>query len=207
MEQTNFLQNIYSILVLIFTTPFYFEMFIFFAISFFMMIFFMIKKDKKIRKIIFIIYLILILLLFGYYGNFLVYLFDGIVDLIFNIVYFPNALTYFIMLLLININAIFSIFNMYAKISFLNSRCCLLINIMNIFCFSFTYLLFFMILETVTKNNLDFFSQTSLYSNTQFQILIQASTVLFVINILFNIIILVYSKLTFSNKTLNKTNE
>ena len=116
MEETNFLQNIYSILVLIFTTPFYLEMFIFFAASLFMMIIFMIKKYKKVRKILFIIYLTLIILLFGYYGKFLLYLFDKIVDLIFSIVYFPNVVIYFLILIIVNINAIFSIFNTYSKI-------------------------------------------------------------------------------------------
>ena len=122
MEETNFLQNIYSILVLIFTTPFYLEMFIFFAASLFMMIIFMIKKDKKVRKILFIIYLTLIILLFGYYGKFLLYLFDKIVDLIFSIVYFPNVVIYFLILIIVNINAIFSIFNTYSKIKFLSQK-------------------------------------------------------------------------------------
>ena len=194
MEQTNFFQNIYSIFSLIFKTPFYFELFIFFLISLFMMILFMIKKDKKAKKLILIIYLILISLLFGYYGKFLIYLFDKIVDLIFSIIYFPNVIVYFILLILININTVLSIFNKYEKIKFLNPKSIMAINITNITCFCFSSLFFFMILEIVIKNNLDFFSQVSLYSDPMFPILVQASSIMFVFNIIIILIILFYQK-------------
>lgn len=209
MEETNFLQNIYSILVLIFTTPFYLEMFIFFAASLFMMIIFMIKKDKKVRKILFIIYLTLIILLFGYYGKFLLYLFDKIVDLIFSIVYFPNVVIYFLILIIVNINAIFSIFNTYSKIKFLSQKEVLAINIINLFSFCLTYLFFFIILETVISNDLDFFSQNSLYANSIFLMLVQASSIMFVLNAIIISLIIIYSKLVSlkNNKVKNNANE
>lgn len=200
MEQTNFLENVYSILVLIFSTPFYLEMFVFFLISLFMMIVFMLKKDKNIRRIILIIYLLLIALLFGYYGSFLVYLFDKIVDLFFSVVYFPNVITYFIILLLININTVLSIFNVYSKLKFLGSKTTIAINITNVSCFCICSLFFFMILETVINNNLDFFSQASLYSNETFVMLIQVSTIMFVINLLIISIIMLYKKISYNKK-------
>ncbi len=208
MEETNFLQNLYSILVLIFTTPFYLELFIFFALSLIMMIVFMIKKNKKVRHVLFLIYAILIILLFGYYGKFLLYLFDKLVDLIFNLIYFPNVAIYFLMFVVLNINTVLSLFDKYSKLKFLSSRSNLFINVVNVFCFCCTYLFFFMILDVVVKNNLDFFSQMSIYSNQTFRILIQASTIMFVLNFIIVSLILIYRKIVSLpiNNKMNKKN-
>ena len=206
MEETNFLQNIYSILVLIFTTPFYLEMFIFFLISFAMMITFIIKKDKKVRKILLLIYAILIILLFGYYGKFLLYLFDKIMDLLFGLIYFPNAVIYFLVLVIVNINTIFSLFDGYKKIKFLSNRSDIIINIVNVICFLAMHLFFFMILDIVINNNLDFFSQSSIYANQTFRILVQASTIIFVINTVTVGLIILYRRIVSLQKKKDKPN-
>ncbi len=206
MEETNFLQNIYSILVLIFTTPFYLEMFIFFLISFAMMITFIIKKDKKVRKILLLIYAILIILLFGYYGKFLLYLFDKIMDLLFGLIYFPNAVIYFLVLVIVNINTIFSLFDGYKKIKFLSNRSDIIINIVNVICFLAMHLFFFMILDIVISNNLDFFSQSSIYANQTFRILVQASTIIFVINTVTVGLIILYRRIVSLQKKKDKPN-
>ena len=206
MEETNFLQNIYSILVLIFTTPFYLEMFIFFLISFAMMITFIIKKDKMVRKILLLIYAILIILLFGYYGKFLLYLFDKIMDLLFGLIYFPNAVIYFLVLVIVNINTIFSLFDGYKKIKFLSNRSDIIINIVNVICFLAMHLFFFMILDIVISNNLDFFSQSSIYANQTFRILVQASTIIFVINTVTVGLIILYRRIVSLQKKKDKPN-
>lgn len=207
MEETNFLQNIYSILVLIFTTPFYLEMFIFFLISFAMMITFIIKKDKKVRKILLLIYAILIILLFGYYGKFLLYLFDKVMDLLFGLIYFPNAVIYFLVLVIVNINTIFSLFDGYKKIKFLSNRSDIIINIVNVICFLAMHLFFFMILDIVINNNLDFFSQSSIYANQTFRILVQASTIIFVINTVTIGLIIIYRRIVSLQKKKDKPND
>jgi len=147
------------------------------------------KKNYKTTRTIYLICMlfIVVFLIMSYYssiGN----LIDNLMNNIFILIYFPNLAVYVAALIITNIILLVSIFNY--KVSKLIKN----INI-TVYCI-LSYILA-LILSLISKYNLDVFSNESVYQNKNAQALIELSSVIFIVWILFLIVyklIMIYLK-------------
>ena len=123
-----------------------------------------------------IVYLILIGILLYVYRDSLSNMFDYMMNNLFIIIYFPNLAIYIAAILITNIIIWISIFN--NKVPKIIKK----INI-TVYCI-ITYILV-LILNIINENKLDVFSQTSVYGNTKAQALIELTSTIFIVWILF----------------------
>ena len=131
------------------------------------------KKSKKLYLLVYI--LVGIFIAFNYYESF-GKMFDYMMNNFFIAVYFPNLAIYLAAIIITNIILINSIFNFKtAKI----------IKIINIIVYSIIHYLFALVLNIITKNNLDIFSQNSVYSNVEAHALIELTSTIFIVWIIF----------------------
>ena len=134
------------------------------------------KNAKKNKAFYIIVYLILIGILLYVYRDSLSNMFDYMMNNLFIIIYFPNLAIYIAAILITNIIIWISIFN--NKVPKIIKK----INI-TVYCI-ITYILV-LILNIINENKLDVFSQTSVYGNTKAQALIELTSTIFIVWILF----------------------
>lgn len=147
------------------------------------------NKNKNNVKSIYIgiMLFILIFLLVSYHesiGN----MYDYLVNNLFLMIYFPNLAAYLTAIVIMNIILIVSIFNY--KVS-------KLIKTINITVYCILNYILALILSLIDKYNLDVFKTESVYKNSSAQALIELSSIIFIVWILFLIIyklILIYLK-------------
>lgn len=144
------------------------------------------KKNMKSSKLTYIIIYAIILssLLFAYKDS-LNNMFDYLVNNLFIVIYFPNLAIYLSAIIITNIIIWISIFK--TKVSKLIKN----INVI-VYCIM-TYILI-LILNVISSNNLDVFTQTSVYSNKEALALIELSSAIFVIWISFLLLYLAIRK-------------
>ncbi len=146
------------------------------------------KNKKNVRSIyIAIILFVVIFLLVSYYksiGNMVDYLTNNL----FILIYFPNLAAYLTAIVIMNIILIVSLFNY--KVS-------KLIRNINITVYCVLNYILALILNVINTYNLDVFKTESVYQNRSAQALIELSSIIFVVWILFLIVyrlIMVYLK-------------
>jgi len=146
------------------------------------------KNKKNVRSIyIAIILFVVIFLLVSYYksiGNMIDYLTNNL----FVLIYFPNLAAYLTAIVIMNIILIVSLFNY--KVS-------KLIKNINITVYCVLNYILALILNVINTYNLDVFKTESVYQNRSAQALIELSSIIFVVWILFLIVyrlIMVYLK-------------
>ena len=146
------------------------------------------KNKKNVRSIyIAIILFVVIFLLVSYYksiGNMIDYLTNNL----FILIYFPNLAAYLTAIVIMNIILIVSLFNY--KVS-------KLIRNINITVYCVLNYILALILNVINTYNLDVFKTESVYQNRSAQALIELSSIIFVVWILFLIVyrlIMVYLK-------------
>lgn len=146
------------------------------------------SNKNNIRSIyIAIVLFVVIFLLVSYYqslGNMLDYLINNL----FLLIYFPNLAAYLTAIVIMNIILIVSLFNY--KVS-------KLIRNINITVYCILNYILALILSVIDKYNLDVFQRESVYQNSNAQALIELSSIIFIVWILFLIIyrlIMVYLK-------------
>ena len=146
------------------------------------------KNKKNVRSIyIAIILFVVIFLLVSYYksiGNMIDYLTNNL----FVLIYFPNLAAYLTAIVIMNIILIVSLFNY--KVS-------KLIRNINITVYCVLNYILALILNVINTYNLDVFKTESVYQNRSAQALIELSSIIFVVWILFLIVyrlIMVYLK-------------
>lgn len=138
------------------------------------------KKNFKSSKLLYTtIYILIIFSLLFTYRDSLQNMFDYMMNNFFILVYFPNLAIYLLAILISNIIIWISVFN--AKVSKIIKH----INIV-IYCLM-TYLLV-LILNIININNLDVFTQSSVYSNHEAQALIELSSTIFLTWVAFLIV-------------------
>ncbi len=150
------------------------------------------KKNYKTTRTIYLVCMlfIVVFLIMSYYssiGN----LIDNLMNNIFILIYFPNLAVYVAALIISNVILLVSIFNY--KVSRLIKN----INI-TVYCI-LSYILA-LILSLISKYNLDVFNNESVYQNRSAQALIELSSIIFIVWILFLIIyklIMIYLKKDF----------
>ena len=138
------------------------------------------KKNIKRNKIIYIVFTITIIvsLLIGYSLS-ISKVFDNMMNNLFIAVYFPNLAIYFGTIITTSIILWISIF------SYKTSE---LIKKLNLIIYLIMHYLFGLLLYIIKVNKLDIFSSESIYSNTEATALIELSSIIFIIWILFLII-------------------
>ena len=137
-------------------------------------------KTKKISSFVCIaIYGAIIIVSILFYREELFELFDYMMNNFFIAIYFPNLAIYFAAIVTTNIILWISIFN--RKIT-------KWIRTINTIIFCFIHYLLVLIINIITTNKLDVFDQTSIYENQEALALIELSSTIFVVWILFLII-------------------
>jgi len=143
--------------------------------------------NKKINKTIFIIISSLIGLIFAInYGSIVLKILDSIIDSVFMALYFPSLPIYVLALIISNIIFIISIFSK----NFKKSK--KIINIINSILLDFLLIL---IIDIVSKNNINIYEQVTLYTNSSLLVLLELSMGIFVSWILINLIQNAHEKL------------
>lgn len=137
--------------------------------------------NKKINKWVFIIIAILVgIILIVNYGAVFITILDKILDSIFMALYFPSFSIYICMLIIANIAFIFSVFS---------KKQLKLRRIVNIIQVLMLDLFLILVIDVVSKNNINIYEPITLYSNQILLVLLQLSMGLFVSNILINLLI------------------
>lgn len=138
------------------------------------------KKNYKKRKYLYAISsaVILIVMIAFYHGS-LANIFDYMMNNLFIAIYFPNLAIYFAAIIIMNIILWISLFN-FKTTSIIKKINIVIYVIMN-------YLLA-LLLSVINTNKLDIFNQASIYGNNKARALIELSSFVFVIWIIFLII-------------------
>lgn len=134
------------------------------------------NKAKHTKRIAFIIYTLIIGMILYNYRNNLSNMLDYMMNNFFIIIYFPNLAIYLAAIITTNIILLISVFN--SKIpKFLRN-----INV-SVYCTMMYFLV--LILNIIKDNNLDVFTQSSVYGNQNAQALIELSSSVFVVWLMF----------------------
>ena len=138
------------------------------------------KKTKKRNKKIYIISssIIVALIIILYHGP-ITNIFDYMMNNLFIAIYFPNLAIYFAALIITNIILWISLFH---------SKTSEIIKKTNIIIYILMNYLLVLILSIINKDNLDVFSQSSVYNNKNATALIELSSLIFIIWIIFLVI-------------------
>lgn len=137
------------------------------------------KNAKESKKTYGIIYLIALIAIIIKYHSSLSSMYDNMMNNLFIIFYFPNISVYLAAIIATNIIMWISMFSRKTK---------KLTKAINSAVFFMMHYLLILVLSLITNNNLDVFNQTSLYSNTDVHSLIELSSNIFVIWIVYLII-------------------
>lgn len=138
------------------------------------------KKTIKRNKIIYICFslLVLISLLICYLPS-ISKIFDNMINNLFIVIYFPNLAVYFAAIIATSIILWISLF------SYKTSK---LIKRLNLIIYLIINYLFALLLYVINNNKLDIFNTESIYTNKQATALIELSSIIFVVWIIFLII-------------------
>lgn len=158
------------------------------------LIFFIInlKRNKKINKFFFIgVWISLLLILIIKYNEIIFKMFDDLLDYIFKILYFPDLPIYIIVLIISNFFFIFSIFSKEMEKSYklLNTTIAIILDVILV-----------LVVDIVSKNNIDIYNNVNIYSNSSLLVLLELSVGIFASWLLLNLLITANYKLKKYNK-------
>lgn len=153
------------------------------------------KRNSKRNKIIYSATTILIVvsLILAYHGS-LNKMFQYMMDNLFIVIYFPNLAIYLAALIITNIILWISVFNYKTSKS---------IKTLNITVYIILNYLLALILNIINEKKLDIFTQSSIYGNQKVTALIELSSTLFIVWIIFLVvykIILIYLRKDYKPK-------
>ena len=134
------------------------------------------RTKKTVRNSCIVIYGSITIILLLFYHKKLFGLFDYMMNNFFIALYFPNLAIYFAAIIATNIILLISVFN---------RNITKWIRSINTIIFCIINYLLILVMDVVTKNNLDIFKQSSIYQNKDAQALIELSSTIFIIWILF----------------------
>ncbi len=135
-----------------------------------------IKESKKTYSIIYFITIIIVIIR---YGSSIKTMFDYMMNNLFIVLYFPNIAVYLGAIIITNIIMWVSMFSTSTK---------QIIKTINSIVFSIIHYLFILILSIISTENINVFNQQELYQNNNIHSLIELSSNVFIIWILFMII-------------------
>ena len=134
------------------------------------------KNAKRGKWIYGLVYAAIIIAIIVFYHSSLGKMFDYMMNNFFIVLYFPNVAIYLAAIIITNIILLVSVFNLKTP---------KLVKNINIIVYSIIHYLLALVLNIITKNNLDIFSQVSVYGNKNAQAIIELSSALFMIWIVF----------------------
>ena len=153
-------------------------------------------KTKKISRFVCIaIYGTIIIASILFYRQELFDLFDYMMDNFFIVVYFPNLAVYFAAIIITNDILWISVFN---------RKVTKWIRSINTVMFCIIHYLLILIINIITTNKLDIFDQTSIYQNKNAQALIELSSTIFIVWVLF---LIIYKTIRIYQQNHNETEE
>ena len=169
MVEYTLLEKIKATFNLVFSSPLFLILLIGFALMA-VDIFFISRKSKTTKIVYLIVSIIIVMLLLKNYFNSLFNDFDIIAKNIVAIVYFPRVLEYILMILISLIIIL---------ISTINKKTNRKVKIINLIVFFINMFIFFLILDTISKNEIDLSNKISIYSNQNLMILFELSMIIF----------------------------
>ena len=134
------------------------------------------KNAKRGKSIYALVYATIIIALVVMYHESLGKMLDYMMDNLFIVIYFPNIAVYMAAIVITNIILWTSVFNF---------KTAKLVRTINVIMYSVIHYLLALVLNIITTNELDVFSQTSIYGNQQAQALIELSSGIFLVWIIF----------------------
>lgn len=157
------------------------------AIAFLSFLVFCIVTNKKVNKWLFISItsLISIIILINY-GTLIIKIVDKVIDMAFMALYFPNIVVYTSVLIISNVFFIMSLFS--KKI--IKSH-----KISNIVNSLFLDFLLILVIDVLSKNNINILDEINLYTNSTLLVLLQLSMGIFTSWLLVNLILSAHCKL------------
>ena len=180
------IEKIRMLMKLISSSPFFLIAMILGILILTMLIIFTIL-NKKINKWIFVSICIVVgILLLINYGSIIIKILDVIIDSAFMALYFPNLPIYISVLLISNI---FFIISMFSKKQVKSKK---IVNIINSIILDFLLIL---IIDVVSKNNINIYEEINLYTNSTLLVLLELSMGIFTSWILINLFLSAHIKL------------
>ena len=131
------------------------------------------KRGKRIYGLVYAAVIVAILI---FYHDSLGKMFDYMMNNFFIVLYFPNVAVYLAAIIITNIILWISVFNFKTP---------KLVRNINVIVYAIIHYLLALVLNIITKNNLDIFSQTSVYGNSDAQAIIEFSSSIFMVWIVF----------------------
>lgn len=191
MTRVSLLEKIKSLVEIISSSYFFiFILIIFIILSIYL--FNTIKKDEiRTKKAYVYAYAVILFSIMIFYNSQIFDLLDYLMNNIFVILCFPNLAVYITMIIFLNIIMIKSVFS--KKITNINK-------IINISVYSSIHFILILILNLISKNQINVYDQTSLYSNQDLLNLVSLSIIIFIMWILFNIISYFINKTNYNIK-------
>lgn len=149
------------------------------------------KNSKKARNFFIMIYVMIAVFLLVIYRSNLTNMFDYMMNNFFIAIYFPNLAVYLAAIIATNII-------LWTSIS--NPRTSQIVKKINILVFTVITYILVLILNTIKTNNLDVFTQTSVYGDKTAQALIELSSVIFIAWIIFLVLYSIIRKYIIRNR-------
>lgn len=149
------------------------------------------KNSKKARNFFIMIYVMIAVFLLVTYRSNLTNMFDYMMNNFFIAIYFPNLAVYLAAIIATNII-------LWTSIS--NPRTSKIVKKINILAFTVITYILVLILNTIKTNNLDVFTQTSVYGDKTAQALIELSSVIFIAWIIFLVLYSIIRKYIIRNR-------
>lgn len=149
------------------------------------------KNSKKARNFFIMIYVMVAVFLLVTYRSNLTNMFDYMMNNFFIAIYFPNLAVYLAAIITTNII-------LWTSIS--NPKTSKIVKKINILVFAVITYILVLILNTIKTNNLDVFTQTSVYGDKTAQALIELSSVIFIAWIIFLVLYSIIRKYIIKNR-------
>lgn len=186
MIQFSFLEKMKTLFDVVKSSPFFIFLIVFFILLSIVLFDTINYEKRKIKKVYVFIYLAIFLAIIIKYNTSLLQLIDYLINNIFIILYYPNLAAYILMIIFANVLVIRAVFN--RQIPKLQKT-------INIIFYCIKMFLMFPILDNITRNEIDVYSQLSIYSNNELTMLVEISSAVFFIWVLLLFIIWMINKI------------
>ncbi len=134
------------------------------------------KNAKRGKSIYALVYASILISLIVVYHDSLGKMFDYMMDNLFIVLYFPNVAVYMAAIVITNIILWTSVFNFKTP---------KLVKTINVIVYGIIHYFLALILNVISKNGLDIFSQSSIYGNKEAQAIIELTSGIFILWIIF----------------------
>lgn len=186
MIQFSFLEKMKTLFDVVKSSPFFIFLIVFFILLSIVLFDTINYEKRKIKKVYVFIYLAIFLAIIIKYNTSLFQLIDYLINNIFIILYYPNLAAYILMIIFANVLVLRAVFN--RQIPKLQKT-------INIIFYCIKMFLMFPILDNITRNEIDVYSQLSIYSNNELTMLVEISSAVFFIWVLLLFIIWMINKI------------